>query len=151
MNTNNLIKRHSKEKLNVYKSYLGSYLSVMTHTKFNPIFIIEPFAGCGKDIEGNIGSAIIAQKIARSKTFKPNIYLLFNDINKAHCENLKKHLDIKDPYLKITNEDANKTINTALNYATAKSHQLFFLDPFGYTQINASTYNRLFNLTILTS
>ena len=55
MNKKEQIKRHSKEKLNVYRSYLESYLSVMTHTPFDPIVIIEPFAGCGKDAEGNIG------------------------------------------------------------------------------------------------
>lgn len=144
MNKNELIQRHSKDKLNVYRRYLETYLSVMTYAKFNPIFIVEPFAGCGKDINGNLGSAITAQKVARSATFKPNIYLLFNDINKTYCENLQKYLDTKDPYLEITNEDANKTINDALNRATLHSHQLFFIDPFGYTQIHGSTYNRLF-------
>ena len=144
MNKNELIQRHSKDKLNVYRRYLETYLSVMTYAKFNPIFIVEPFAGCGKDINGNVGSAVIAQKVARSEAFKPNIYLLFNDINKIYCENLQKCLDTKDPYLKITNEDANKTINDALNQATPYSHQLFFIDPFGYTQIHGNTYNRLF-------
>ena len=146
MNKKERIQRHSKEKLNVYRNYLEAYLSVMTNTSFNPIFIIEPFAGCGKDRDGNTGSAVIAQKVARSKTFKANIRLLFNDVNKTYCENLRECLNTKDPYLQITNEDANKTINDALNQATPMSHQLFFIDPFGYTQILPNTYSRLFGM-----
>ena len=145
MDTNERITRHSKEKLEVYKKYLETYLSVMTNAGFCPISIIEPFAGRGIDEDGNKGSTVIAQEIA-STIKKPNvIHLIFNDHSSEYYNCLLKNLDLTDTNLKITNEDANAIIKKVVSSSTLRSHQLFFLDPFGYTQIHADTYNLLFS------
>ena len=144
MNTNEEITPHSIEKLEVYEKYLKAYLPVMIRAPFEPIMVIDPFAGKGTDENGHDGSAVRAQKVLNSLEGAGKVHLIFNDSNPEYYQSLRKCLGTKDVRIKITNWDANVIINKCLDIPYKSAHRLFFIDPFGYTQLTPSTWQKLF-------
>ncbi len=145
------IKKHSQEKLLVYKKYLIEYLSVLTNQPYyNQILIWDIFAGKGKDDKGTKGSALIAAeqiKDFRDKTGK-NIRLFLNELNKANYQQLCSNLE-NYHFTKVFNkngEDFLKEINHTFKNKNYKIHNFFFIDPHGYTQYSTSTLKELLNL-----
>lgn len=149
MDTKNAINEHSRLKLKIYNSYLKAYVSIMKMVpRFKEIRIIEPFAGKGKSDNGEYGSAYIANEIIRKQgtdnagvnKFK----LLFND--KQFSKELKDNLAAWDN-MRVWNLDADSFLNEVIKRSSGRNiHSLFFIDPWGYSQIKGSTYDKLFQL-----
>ncbi|MDO9532125.1 MAG: three-Cys-motif partner protein TcmP [Deltaproteobacteria bacterium] len=149
MDKKGFIQEHSKIKLELYRLYLERYLSVLLTTPFfEKIVINDLFAGCGIALNEEKGSAFIAaETIERIKAERnprnKEIILNLNDANQASCVALQKHLHNR-PFVYITNQDANRYIHSYR--ATQKSHNLFFIDPHGYTQVSIENLKRLFTM-----
>ena len=140
MDKSNVIQEHGKEKLEIYKQYLKSYLSVLIKSKWWPqINIYDVFAGAGKDKNGTSGSALIAAEIINgyllSKSNNGTYLKLFvNELDKERFNSLKNELNQYN-FVEYSNIDADKFIGNQANIKpNQKSQNLFFIDPFGYTQ-----------------
>lgn len=147
MDTKGLIHEHSKIKLELYRLYLERYLSVLLVANFfNRIDIIDVFAGCGISDNDEKGSALIAAETIDtiSKNNNPQrkqVFLKLNDADQQNCSALQQHLQ---PYqfASVTCDDANTFIQ---NWRpVSNGHNLFFIDPHGYTQIDTANLKRLF-------
>jgi len=146
MDKNNQIHSHSKEKLEVYKKYLETYLAVMLNVPYDTIAIIEPFAGKGIADDNNKGSAVLAKEVLLDFSSKKNfnkIKLYLND--KDNYEDLNKNINPGNLPIEISNKPADDFIDHILDKTSYKTHRFFFIDPFGYTQISKETYTKLFN------
>ena len=148
MDKKGFIQEHSKIKLELYRLYLERYLSVLLATPFfERIVVSDVFAGCGVSQNEERGSALIAaetiEKIkAERNPRNKDIILNLNDVNQANCLALQKHLQ-KRPFVRITNQDADQYIQSW--EAITGSHNLFFIDPHGYTQVSIDNLKRLFS------
>lgn len=148
MDTKGIIQEHSKVKLELYRLYLERYLSVLLVTPFfESIVVSDVFAGCGVSKNEEKGSALISAetiekiKIERNPKRKP-IFLNLNDSDQANCSALQTHLQTRS-FVKISNQGANQYIQTWM--PIAGSHNLFFIDPHGYTQVSIENLKRLFS------
>jgi len=151
MNKRGNIEKHSKLKLNIYKKYLETYLSIMGKVNFfESIFIVEPFAGKGIADNGEKGSALIAKEVISSikddyEKEKKSIFLRLNEKEKKSCDKLKENLGLPLPDISVSNDDANKFIVNTLEETKGKqNHRFFFIDPWGYTQLKEETYQKIF-------
>ncbi|BAG13543.1 SAM-dependent methyltransferase [Candidatus Endomicrobiellum trichonymphae] len=148
MDTKGNIENHSKIKLSIYEKYLKAYLSIMMRLYFTDIFIVEPFAGKGISNNGEEGSAIIAKNVITSisNSSNKNIHLVLNDIKKESYVDLIKNLKPDGNRVLCFNKDANEFINDVLSKADhkTKTNHLFFIDPWGYTQLRGDTYQNIF-------
>lgn len=146
MDKKGIIQEHSQIKLDIYKQYLESYLSIMLNTKYYyNIFIIEPFAGMGISENGKAGSALISKQvidnlIPRFHEKGKKVYLMLND--KDNFVLLKQNIGTQD-YISYYNKEAEEFINeiTPIVNSARNSHVLYFLDPFGYTDITKQTFD----------
>jgi three-Cys-motif partner protein len=149
MDKKGFIQEHSKIKLELYRLYLERYLSVLLTTPFfDRIVISDVFAGCGVAQNEEKGSALIAaetiDKIKADRNPRnKDIILNLNDANQANCLALRKHLQNR-PFVHISNQDADKYIQSW--EAPPSSHNLFFIDPYGYTQVSIDNLKRLFTM-----
>lgn len=150
MDRNEQINPHSKVKLQIYKSYLEAYLSIMCNIPhIKDIFIVEPFAGKGIANNTEVGSALISKQVIEKTDSKTkHIFLILND--KQFASDLEKNIKPDGNYIKVYNQDANTFIQKVLNNSKMTTcHKLFFIDPWGYTQLNKETYNQLFSNNFL--
>lgn len=135
--------QHTQQKVGIYDAYLRRYLKIILNSGFPKISIFDPFAGMGKygDIDG---SALVACKnIISHRAFcrKKNISLYLNEPNDKNRESLESVCNF-DFVKQITDMDANKFISIATG-KNIEGHKLWFLDPYGYTQIERSSINRI--------
>ena len=79
---------------------------------------------------------------------KNDIKLFFNEFNKDAFKNLKYLIESQCiSFATLSNNEVNPFITSYIKkYETIKKHSLWFVDPFGYTQINPDTFKKLFNL-----
>ncbi len=147
MDKNNIIHEHSKIKLELYRLYLQRYLSILlVTTAFNNIDIYDIFAGCGISDNDEEGSAIIAAKFIKQAIETKNknnktINLKLNEYKEKNCIQLREHLKDFD-FASVSCEDANVFINKW--QPSFNTHNLFFIDPYGYTQIGTKNLETLF-------
>jgi three-Cys-motif partner protein len=80
---------------------------------------------------------LIVERNPRNK----DIILNLNDANQANCSALQRHLQMY-PFVHVTNQDADKYIQSW--EPDSRSHNLFFVDPHGYTQVSIKNLKRLF-------
>lgn len=157
-----LSRRNTQEKLEVYAKYLKVYLNVLffKHARNKIpklsvfINICDMFAGRG-DYDGKQGSAVLALEIIKEfqekiKDKDINISLYLNDKDEkcfqslgevirsaeaegwAHCS----HMDANDAIKKRMAEFLDKERNFG---GEAKFYNLFYLDPFGYSELEKSS------------
>lgn len=144
------IKQHSKIKLELYRSYLSCYLSVIANSGFyKEIIIHDIFAGSGISINKEKGSAILAaEEIQKIKDQYPNVKFTLRVNDKDQKNYLSLVENTKDyEFCNNSNIDANNYIE---NWERPdSSHNLFFVDPFGYTSLEKRNLIRLlsFNQT----
>lgn len=147
MDKSGIIQEHSKIKLELYRLYLERYLSVLLVTPFfEGIDVIDLFAGSGISENAEKGSAVIAAETIEAvsknhNTHRKVIALKLNDARTQYYESLQKHLSAYS-FASPTNKDANDYVKAWA--PTPKHHHLFFIDPHGYTQIDAVNLTRLF-------
>lgn len=147
--------RHTREKLTVYGRYLHNYLAVMTNQpNYQKIVVVDLFAGEGIGEKDSPGSAVIARnaiahvmKVAREKE-RPgaghDIRLILNDKNPDNCARLKEYA--KGSFVEVCNDDADKLLSRLLADDADAVRRLFFIDPFGYTQISTQNLRRVFSV-----
>lgn len=145
MNTNYNIEEHSKIKLSIYKEYLKAYLAVMSvQQAYKQMNIIDPFAGIGIANNGAEGSAIIARDVILNIETDKNVRLFLNELDAKNFQQLRKNVGKYD-FVTFCNDDADNFL-FEMSSGTLEGHKLYFIDPFGYTQISKETYeNYLFS------
>ena len=147
MDKKGIIQEHSKIKLELYRLYLERYLSVLLATKsFDNIVVSDVFAGCGIAQNEEEGSAVVAAKtiagvLKDHNRFGKKVSLKLNDADSKSCSALSEHLKAYD-FAAVTCTDADQYIQAWS--PTAGSHNLFFIDPHGYTQVSTNNLKRLF-------
>ncbi len=136
------MKAHTKVKHEILSKYLLAWTRKMS--KFQKICYFDCFAGRGEYDNGDIGSPLIALRIASNNNhlFKKYIFT-FIEKDKENYENLKnkikdelkgkeemyKNIDIIGP---INDEFAN-VAKEILKSVNKISPSFFFIDPFGYS------------------
>ena len=147
MDTKGFINEHSKIKLELYKLYLERYLAVLLATPFfDTIRVHDVFAGSGVSKNDEKGSALLAAEVITNLSGSQNRYnkkilLSLNDSNKDNIERLTSYIK---PY-----SFATVTPHAADQYIKSWSpvpggHDLFFIDPHGYTQVSMDNLKKLF-------
>lgn len=143
------MKEHTKEKLWVYREYLKNYLSVMSRTGRQKIFVWEPFAGMGLDENKEMGSALIAARMIkafREGKHRKNIQLFLNELDKKEYEELKQAVSKYESFVHVFNSKAQdflSAVHTSLEKFHKDVHNLFFIDPYGYTQYSQDNLRQL--------
>ncbi len=142
------IHEHSKIKLELYRLYLELYLSVLlTSQSFKTIDIHDIFAGMGKSTDNEKGSALLAAiEIQKMRPRFPNTHVALR-LNEKDPNNFSCLEDVLKPFSQFTalfNQDANDYISTWSS--PPGSHNLFFIDPHGYTQVTTDNLKRLFTM-----
>jgi three-Cys-motif partner protein len=142
---------HSLAKIELYRTYLEIYLAVLANTSFKAIYILDLFAGEGRDISGNACSSIAAVEVLEehyrlSKTKCKSVVLFLNDAGQSVIEkNVKKIDRVKrlaedislptNVSIRYSDKDFSELIGSVINRLNKLSNEekaLCFLDPFGY-------------------
>ncbi len=146
----NIINEHTKEKVQIYEKYLKAYLSVLLNSPYTKgINIYEPLAGMGA--YSNLdGSALLSCRISSLiKDNKKNIPIkvFLNDKDKKSYDSLC--ISCGQYYPIITQKEAAHFILDTIKEAKVKYvdyHKFYFIDPYGYTQVNKDDINALLKL-----
>lgn len=148
MDKQGIIREHSKIKLELYKLYLERYLYVLLVTPFfKSICVHDVFAGSGISRNEEKGSSVIAaetiaQLISEQNQWSKNVFLLVNDADTKKFLMLQQHMS-KYQFATTTNNEADRYIQSWS--PMPGSHNLFFIDPHGYTQVSVDNLKRLFS------
>lgn len=89
---------HSLAKIALYKRYLSIYLNILANTSFKTIYLIDLFAGEGRDIDGKACSSIAAIETLRnhydtSHTVCKRVVIFFNDYGSSVIEKNAKKIE----------------------------------------------------------
>lgn len=142
---------HSKAKIACYINYLRMYLNILAYSPFEKIYILDLFAGEGRDIANEPCSSVAAAEIIEehynqaSKTCN-NILFYLNDSGMSVIDTGTKKIDrvkmfidkIKIPSnveIKYTDkkfEDIIDSLIIRLQRLQLSERALCFIDPFGY-------------------
>lgn len=148
------MQEHTKEKVLLYEAYLTNYLAVMCSQKhWNTIYIWEPFAGEGKLANDEKGSALCAAEIIdkfRRDYPEKNIQLFLNELNPTKHLNLTSSMKNYREFVNVHNDEAKKfldEVNNFLSSQTKNTHNLLFIDPYGYTQYTRENLTSLLKLS----
>lgn len=148
MDTKGIISEHSKIKLELYKLYLERYLAVLLVTPFfERIHVHDIFAGSGVSKNDEKGSALLAAEVIKNIGSSQNRYgktilLSLNDANKTNFQRLQDYVKAYS-FASITNHAADQYIKAWS--PVAGSHNLFFIDPHGYSQVSIENLKKLFS------
>ncbi len=153
----------SSEKLAVYTRYLQRYLNVMLNrTDVDEIHICDMLAGRGKcdsQADGGLslfanqgeeyskeaeGSALLAMNIIKEtlkKFSKKEIRLYLNELESY--DDLCNNISPKPEWVSCSNKDVNKAVDEYFACLNKDVDKLFYLDPFGYTQIKKESLDKI--------
>ena len=137
--------KHTREKLQIYRIYLESYLSVLCNTKCKSISVYEPFAGEGLYENNEIGSALIAIDIIRKFIKKKKIRLFLNELDKKKFRKLKESISDCE-FVDAYNMLAENFLSKIISNNRKDIYNLFFIDPCGYTQYSHENLDKLLDL-----
>src|SRR5688572_10035280 len=127
MDKQGYIKEHSKIKLELYRLYLERYLWVLLNSKaFSQIVVHDIFAGSGKSLNSENGSALIsAIEINKIRNDFPltQIKLMANEYDQSSYAQLTKNLE-PFPFKTLSNLDADGYIQKWI--PASGTHNFFF-------------------------
>lgn len=146
---------HSKAKVELYATYLATYLNILSRVPFiNRIHIYDLMCGEGVYVGGSKGSPVIAMEKIKDHYFSnkkvcPDIEVWFNDKDKSEIEKERYKIErVKEQCSKIfrpgnvsvtyTHKDYKVIYPEIIkrNNALARDERLLlFLDPYGYKEI----------------
>ncbi|MDR3678734.1 MAG: three-Cys-motif partner protein TcmP [Flavipsychrobacter sp.] len=145
------LKQHSLAKISCYRNYVDIYLSVLANSPFEKLYLLDLFAGEGKDIDGNLCSSISgAEALKRHFTHCPEdrkkIVFFLNDPGNSVIEKglkkidrVKKFIDelqlpenVTVKYSSENFEDIIDGVVKRLSQLNSRERALCFIDPFGY-------------------
>ncbi len=156
---------HSKAKVELYTSYLATYLNILSRTPYvDTIHIYDLMCGEGIYADGSKGSPIIALEKIRDHYFSnkrtsPNLEVWFNDEDKSEIEKNKYKIErVKETCsqifrpnnvsIKYTNRDYielyPKVVKKLKNMLKSE-RALVFLDPYGYKKIKPEYLREFLN------
>src|SRR5687768_10591927 len=89
---------HSLAKILCYKRYLERYLAILALSPFKKIYLLDLFAGEGKDVDGNACSSIAAvqalnEHYLNSEKKCESVVLYLNDSGNSVIEKNVKKID----------------------------------------------------------
>lgn len=127
---------------------MKNYLSVMCNSPYwEKIIIWEPFAGAGLDENNEKGSALIAAEMVDGfKKNNGNVQLILNELDEEKYKRLKQAVSEYGDFVRVQNgaaENFLSQVNKTLNVAPKRFHNLFFIDPYGYTQYSQENLRQL--------
>lgn len=146
---------HSEAKVAFYKEYLTRFLSVMSVAKpCKTVNIFDVFCGRGVYEDGGLGSPIKAmetiQQVRRDHPSDKVINLYLNDKETKNVASVQRYIQLhfNDKlchvcYYQKLAEEMLETLPSLINHTDWSTHNLVFIDPYGYKQIHKQT---LFNL-----
>lgn len=141
-------------KLEIFERYLIEWLPVFIEQNYPRVYIVDFFAGPGKDKNGQPGSPLrIIDSIFRYKERIENkqirLELIFNEFDIKKCEKLEQNVEaVKDKLFynyKILNEDF-KDIFYKLKPDLECNPSLLFIDQSGIRQVTGEILNELAKL-----
>jgi three-Cys-motif partner protein len=147
MDTKGIIQEHSKIKLDLYRLYLERYLAVLLVAPyFASIWIHDVFAGSGISKNNEKGSPIIAAEVIKSisTTQNPKNKSLRLSLNDSDNDNFLLLQENIRPYQFATVKNIAAEQYVQSWSPQNNSHNLFFFDPHGYTQISIRNLEKLF-------
>lgn len=142
---------HSLAKISLYKRYLAIYLNVLANTQFKNIYLLDLFAGEGRDVDGKACSSIAAIEAIKNHYETANnvcksIKIFFNDHGESVIEKKVKKIDrvkrlaeeivlpaqYEIKYASEKFEDITPKVIQRLNKLESNEKALCFIDPWGY-------------------
>jgi three-Cys-motif partner protein len=153
---------HSKAKVELYTTYLSTFLTIISRTKYiDKLHIYDLLCGEGTYEDGSDGSPIAALKKIKDHFFAnkrkcPNIFLWFNDHGTSIIEPDKLKIDrVKEQsnsiyrpnnvIIEFTNQDISDLIpklQQRINELKSNERLLLFIDPYGYKNIGPNELKR---------
>lgn len=147
---------HSKAKVDLLKSYLEIYLSIIIRVPYcRRIRVYDLFCGEGIYSDGSEGSPIaiiraINAVLGKATSTPISINCYFNDTNQDKIRNAKQiiegiSLDRNRITVIFTNEDYRSKITNVNNELTNMINEkaFIFIDPYGYKDIRANDIRML--------
>ncbi len=142
---------HSVAKITLYRRYLLRYLNVLGNTQFEKIYLLDLFAGEGRDVDGKACSSIAAIEVLKehvdnSANWCKRVSVFFNDFGNSVIDKKIKKIDRVKKFteeislpktyeVNYSSEDFGEIINkviTRLDRLKSSEKALCFLDPWGY-------------------
>jgi three-Cys-motif partner protein len=156
------LQKHSLAKIACYKRYLEIYLVVLANTSFKKIYLLDLFAGEGRDVDGKSCSSIAAAEVLKehySATAKKceAVVLFLNDSGNSVIEKNVKKIDrikrfieeiglpknVEVIYSEKKFDDLIKPVINRLKQFHNGEKALCFIDPFGYKYSKVGTIKDL--------
>lgn len=150
---------HSAAKVELYTLYLERYLVILDKNDYiNQINLYDVFCGLGIYENGGKGSPVQAFELVKAlkdqgKVSK-KICLWLNDFNPNRVNRVRKYID--DNYsgqtycdIKYTSLEAGDCLREIQSYISQNnkySHNLLFIDPYGYKTIKRSSIDAVMSL-----
>ena len=142
-------KGHTQKKLRIFSAYLDRYLTILLPQKYvGRVDVYDMFAGQGM-YQGDAGSAMLALETIKKHRARQgkNVRLHLNENNPEHFQKLCEHIGAgtsdSSNWASCSQQDANDAIAEKLGNVPQNSHKLFYLDPFGYSQIKKPTLDAI--------
>lgn len=153
---------HSEAKVDLYRNYLSSYLSILGNVEsVRRIQIFDLLCGEGIYANGGKGSPVVALETIRdlhfaNKDICPTIEIWFNDIGESTVEigakkidrvkSIAGQIDLPDQVrISYFSENFTDILPSAIRYASTdrSSKNLFFIDPYGYKEVRLELLRRI--------
>lgn len=152
----NFLEEHSKAKIELWSYYLSIYLNIIQRAiGINKIYIYDVFCGEGKYEGGESGSPLVTLEKIRDHYYSNNntclnIEICFNDNGLSEIEKGKKRIERVEYYaksifkpdtvnIKYSDFDSKTILTTTINALSklkTDERALFFIDPWGYKEID---------------
>ncbi len=142
---------HSLAKIALYKRYLAIYFNVLANTPFKNIYLLDLFAGEGRDIDGKACSSVAAIEALKNhfetaRSVCKSVIVFFNDFGNSVIEKDQKKIDrvkkfteelkLPNQYKVIYSSENFETITIKiiqrLNKLEPDEKAFCFIDPWGY-------------------
>ena len=142
--------RHTQEKLRVFSEYLDRYLTILLALPYvKRVDIFDMLAGQGMygSAAGSAMRAFETVKKHRQKQPGKDVHLHLNEGVYEKFRTLREHIQPDSPenrgWVKCSQKDVNVAVDECLGEVHSNAYKLFYLDPFGYTQIDKDTLSRI--------
>jgi three-Cys-motif partner protein len=143
-------------KLEIFRKYLGTWVSIFMRMNLIKIGIYDFFSGPGYDAKGQPGTpVIIVDEVRKACCYKkPNmpendICIVFNDVIKKHIEKLKENIsriscNRKCCKIEYYNLDFKQVLNDKLSdIKKSNTANLIIMDQFGIKDVTLETVKLL--------
>lgn len=156
------LQSHSLAKIACYRRYLEIYLVVLANSPFKKIYLLDLFAGEGRDVDGKACSSVAAAEVLKDHYTGPtkkceSVVLFLNDSGNSVIEKKAKKIDRIKRFIGEIGLPKNVDVNYSekkfenliepvikrLNQLNNNEKALCFIDPFGYKYSKVGTIKEL--------